>query len=204
MKVKDLGPMAPSVSMATGVKLWLRFRAISEEVAHARNVIAFFELLHEEALLVLPGGSTPRTLIPVWTLPLRHISSSLSAARLFTNGVEWGWKKCTESMVGGARSTTLYDACTPSSGAIYLATFLSSAAAASALVLMDAMSRYDGAKVSGHVASQTNGLPFFHGTMVTPSGHLPSERSRPDHSNLDGILADDRARYRTSLMAAWR
>ena len=32
------------------------------------------ELLHEEALLVLPGGSTPRTLIPVWTLPLCHIS----------------------------------------------------------------------------------------------------------------------------------
>ena len=54
--------------------------------------------------------------------------------------------------------------------------------------------------MSGHVASQTNGLPCFHGTMVTPSGHLPSERSRPDRSNLDGILADDRARYRTSLM----
>ena len=66
---------------------------------HARNVIAFFvwawpsgfvtkavslgELLHEEALLVLPGGNTPRTLIPVWTLPLRHISSSLSVARPF-------------------------------------------------------------------------------------------------------------------------
>ena len=28
MKVKDLGPMAPSVSMATGVKLWLRPKAI--------------------------------------------------------------------------------------------------------------------------------------------------------------------------------
>ena len=62
------------------------------------------------------GGSTPRTLIPVWTLPLRHISSSLCVARPFTNGVEWGWKKCTDPMVGGARSITLYDACTPSSG----------------------------------------------------------------------------------------
>ena len=98
---------------------------------HARKVIAFFvwawpsgfvtkavslgELLHEEALLVIPGGSTPRTLIPVWTLPLRHISSSLSVARSFTNRVEWGWKKCTDPMVGGARSTTLYDACRPSS-----------------------------------------------------------------------------------------
>ena len=45
--------------------------------------------------LVLPaqkGGSTPRTLIPVWTLLLRHISSSIGVARPFTNGVEWGWE----------------------------------------------------------------------------------------------------------------
>ena len=55
------------------------------------------------------------TLIPVWTLPLRHISSSLGVARPFTNKVEKGWKKCTDPMVGGARSITLYDACTPSS-----------------------------------------------------------------------------------------
>ena len=33
-----------------------------------------------------------RTLIPVWTLPLRHISSSLGVARPFTNKVEKGWK----------------------------------------------------------------------------------------------------------------
>ena len=32
-----------------------------------------------------------------------------------TGPVEWGWKKCTDPMVGGARSITLYDACTPSS-----------------------------------------------------------------------------------------
>ena len=76
------------------------------------------ELLHEEALFGLTrqkGGSTPRTLIPIWTLPLRHISSSLGVARPFTNKVEKGWKKCTDPMVGGARSITLYDACTPSS-----------------------------------------------------------------------------------------
>ena len=69
--------------------------------------------------LVLPASErweTPRTLIPVWTLPLRHISSSLGVARPFTNGVETGWKKCTDPMVGGARSISLYDACTPSSG----------------------------------------------------------------------------------------
>ena len=72
------------------------------------EAVSLGELLHEEALLI------PRTLIPVWTLPLRHISSSLSVARPFTNGVEWGRKKCTDPMVGGARSITLYDACTPS------------------------------------------------------------------------------------------
>ena len=83
------------------------------------EAVSLGELLHEEALFGLTGirkgGSTPRTLIPVWTLPLRHISSSLSVARTFTNGVEWGWKKCTDPTVGGARSITLYDACTPSS-----------------------------------------------------------------------------------------
>ena len=45
--------------------------------------------------LALPGqkgGSTPRTLIPVWTLPLHHISSNLGVARPFTNKVEKGWK----------------------------------------------------------------------------------------------------------------
>ena len=89
------------------------------------EAVSLGELLHKEALLVLPGGSTPRTLIPVWTLPLRHISSSLSVARPFTNGVKWGWKKCTDPMVGGARSITLYDACTPSSGsAVIAAAFL--------------------------------------------------------------------------------
>ena len=74
---------------------------------------------HGEALFGL-GGSTPRTLIPVWTLPLRHISSSLGGAIPFTNKVEKGWKKCTDPMVGGARSITLYDACTPSSAATQL------------------------------------------------------------------------------------
>ena len=81
------------------------------------KAVSLGELLHEEALFGRQnGGSTPRKLIPIWILPLRHISSSLGLARPFTNGVEWGWKKCTDPMVGGARSITLYDACTPSSG----------------------------------------------------------------------------------------
>ena len=79
------------------------------------------ELLHEEALFGLTGSErfweyTPRTLFPVWTLPLHHISSSLGMARPFINKVETGWKKCTDPMVGGAKSITLYDACTPPSG----------------------------------------------------------------------------------------
>ena len=73
------------------------------------------ELLHEEALFGLTSVSTPRTLIPVRTLPLRHISSSLGMARPFTNKVEKGWKKRTDTMVGGPKSITLYEVCTPSS-----------------------------------------------------------------------------------------
>ena len=39
------------------------------------EAVSLGELLHEEALFGQKGGSTPRTLIPVWTLPLRHISA---------------------------------------------------------------------------------------------------------------------------------
>ena len=52
------------------------------------------------------GGNTPRTFIPIWTLPLGHISSSLGMVRPFTNGVETGWKKCTDSMVDQFHSMT--------------------------------------------------------------------------------------------------
>ena len=41
--------------------------------------------------------------IPIWTLPLRHISSSLGVDRPFTNKVEKGGTNCTDPMVGGAR-----------------------------------------------------------------------------------------------------
>ena len=74
--------------------------------AFVTEAVPLGELLHEEALFGLPGqkgGSTPRTIFPVWTLPLRHISSSLGMARPFTNKVEKGWKKCTDPMLGGAR-----------------------------------------------------------------------------------------------------
>ena len=76
--------------------------------------------------------------------------------------------------------------------------FRSSAAAATASV---AIAWYDGAKVSGQVASQTKGFPSFHRTIVTPSGRLPSSRSSPEDSRRDGILAEHRARDKMSLMA---
>ena len=50
------------------------------------------ELLHEEALFGLTGWEYPEDAYSVWTLPLRHILSSLGVARPFTNKVEKGWK----------------------------------------------------------------------------------------------------------------
>ena len=41
--------------------------------------------------------------------------------------------------------------------------------------------------VSGQVASHTNNLPHFQGTMVIPSGHFP-----PLGSRHNGILVDER------------
>ena len=80
------------------------------------EAVSLGELLHEEALFGhTGGGSTRGRLFPSELCLSAIISSSLGVARPFTNGVEWGWKKCTDPMVGGARSITLYDACTPSS-----------------------------------------------------------------------------------------
>ena len=41
--------------------------------------------------------------------------------------------------------------------------------------------------MSEQVASQTKRFPFFHGTIVMPSGRFPSERSRPVGSRTDGM-----------------
>ena len=75
------------------------------------------ELLHEEALFGLTGvrkvGVPLGHLIPSGLCLSASISSSLGMAR--PNRVEKCWKKCTDPMVGGARSITLYDACTLSS-----------------------------------------------------------------------------------------
>ena len=54
------------------------------------------------------------------------------------------------------------------------------------------MDRWEGAKVSTQVASQTNNLPFDQGTIVIPSERLPSTRSRPVGSSREGALANDK------------
>ena len=48
--------------------------------------------------------------------------------------------------------------------------FLSSAEAVTAPASLAALDRYEGANVSGKVASHTNNLPRLHGTTVMPSG----------------------------------
>ena len=82
------------------------------------EAVSLGELLHEEALFGLTGigkvGVPRGRLFPSGLCLSPYLEQSVRD-RPFTNGVEWGWKKCTDPMVGGARSITLYDACTPSS-----------------------------------------------------------------------------------------
>ena len=54
---------------------------------------------------------------------------------------------------------------------LYLASFLSTIVAATVPALLVAKLQCNGAKESGHLASQAIGLPCFHRTRVTPSGH---------------------------------
>ena len=86
------------------------------------DAVPLDELLHEEALFGFTGvrkvGVPEDTYSRLdFASPPSYISSSLGMVRPFTNKVEKkGWKKCTDPTVDGARSITLYDACTPSSG----------------------------------------------------------------------------------------
>ena len=68
----------------------------------------------------------------------------------------------------------------------YLVFLCCSAAATTAPASLVASARYDGAKVSGQVASHTKSLPLFHDTTVIPSGRFPSERQIPDGSSREG------------------
>ena len=64
--------------------------------------------------------------------------------------------------------------------------------------------RWEGAKVLGHVTSQTNARPRFQGVMEAPSGRLPSDRHTPVGSNWAGIPADDRCLWIRPLTLACR
>ena len=58
---------------------------------------------------------------------------------------------------------------------VHLVLFLSSTRAATAPASLVALETYEGAIVSGLVASLTKSLPFLRGIMVIPSGHFPSQ-----------------------------
>ena len=57
--------------------------------------------------------------------------------------------------------------------AAYFSCLFRSARAATAPASLVALGRWEGANVSGQVASHTRSLPLFQSTSVTPSGRLP-------------------------------
>ena len=86
----------------------------------------------------------------------------------------------------------------------YFSVFLSSAFSATFPASWVACIRYEVAKVSGHVASQTSKRPACQGASVTPSGLFPSDLNRPVGSSLEGTWAAVRPRFTISLSAACR
>jgi hypothetical protein len=64
---------------------------------------------------------------------------------------------------------------------------------------MDDSDKWETASVSVQVTSQTSDLPFFHGIIVIPSGRLPSSLRTPVGSRMQGILAEEKARFKMSL-----
>ena len=56
--------------------------------------------------------------------------------------------------------------------------------------------------MSQQVASHIKVRPAFHGAMVIPSGHLPSDLLSPDGSSEEGIFVDDKDLCLMLLMAA--
>ena len=82
---------------------------------------------------------------------------------------------------------------------LFLFRSASSAIAPASLV---ASVMWDGANVSGHVASHTRTRPPFHGTIVAPSGRLPSDREMPVGSKCAGIFIAANDLLIKSLIAA--
>ena len=84
----------------------------------------------------------------------------------------------------------------------YFSVFLSSAFSATFPASWVAWVQYEVAKVSGHVASQTNKQQASQGANVTPSCLFPSDLNRPVCSSLEGTWAAVRPPFTISLSAA--
>src|SRR5579872_6887621 len=86
----------------------------------------------------------------------------------------------------------------------YLDTFLRAAASAAfpAAALDDI--RLNAASVSVTVTSHVTHLPSDHGICETPSGLLPSVRTKPVGSFIEGMLALLRARQMIPFSRLWR
>ena len=85
----------------------------------------------------------------------------------------------------------------------YLSFFFRSAWSTTAPASRTASCKWDGAKVSGQVVSQTSTRPLFHGIIVAPSGLFPSNRHIPAGSKCAETLADARDLLMMSLKNAW-
>jgi len=81
----------------------------------------------------------------------------------------------------------------------YLSSFRLAVPSAAASVVVDVDAMYDSARVSVTVTSHVMHRPAFQGICVRPSGRLPSDRSRPAGSLIDGTSARISDRHTRSL-----
>ena len=112
----------------------------------------------------------------------KHMESGLTTLQVST-GIGWNWY---------ARS-----------GWADVLVFSVSACAAAPSASLAVAWRWKSQKVSTQVASHTKNLPFDQGTMVTPSGQLPSALYKPDGSSLLGMFADANERWMTLFRIWW-
>ena len=82
--------------------------------------------------------------------------------------------------------------------------FLCSALSATVSASLVSSVMWDGANVSGHVASHIRPRPPIHGTMVASSAHLPSDHETPVVSRSAEIFTVANDPLIRPLMAAWR
>src|SRR5215831_9599798 len=86
----------------------------------------------------------------------------------------------------------------------YFSVFFSPAFTAAAPAMMHEYLRLLAARVSVHVTSHVRHFPPSHGIFVSPSGRLPSVRSRPEGSFMAGTPAFTTALQMMSLSNWWR